>query len=64
MVRVPTTTLDSELTYQTTAVNRDDCGSIDVEYGCFGSGCMMWRWEKGQIGERAPQGYCGLAGKL
>ena len=27
-------------------------------YRCWGSGCMMWRWEGGN----SKRGYCGLAG--
>src|SRR5258708_4573383 len=27
-------------------------------FRCWGSGCMMWRWEGG----RSQRGYCGLAG--
>lgn len=27
-------------------------------FRCWGSGCMMWRWEGGG----SPRGYCGLAG--
>jgi len=34
-------------------------------FRCYGSGCMMWRWEekKPQREAKKPQlGYCGLAG--
>jgi hypothetical protein len=27
-------------------------------FRCWGSGCMMWRWER----DGSPRGYCGLAG--
>jgi hypothetical protein len=27
-------------------------------FRCWGSGCMMWRWE----GNNSQRGYCGLAG--
>lgn len=27
---------------------------------CFGSACMMWRWQKGDATK--DSGYCGLAG--
>jgi hypothetical protein len=27
-------------------------------FRCWGSGCMMWRWERGN----SKRGYCGLAG--
>jgi hypothetical protein len=30
---------------------------------CVASGCMFWRWVKGENGGNTLKGYCGLAGK-
>lgn len=28
---------------------------------CMASGCMAWRWAKGEWHGKEPRGYCGLA---
>ena len=46
--------------------NRFEGSWEDSGAQCFGSNCMMWRWEHMSVGEEdynTPEGYCGLAGK-